>query len=287
MTAAIWRDYDRQALDAQLNLRARTPEHGDFFARWARESGETRARVSCRLDLAYGPAPGERLDFFPAEEADAPLLVFIHGGYWQALDKGDYSHLAPPFTGKGIAYASLNYTLAPAAGIGDMVQQVRRALRWLTQQAPHLGFDRERIVVAGHSAGGHLAVMAGLATGDEEMPELRGIVSISGVYHLEPISLSYHQAVVRLDADTIADASPLLLVRRGLPPLLAAVGADEPEEFRQQQDELIEAWRREGNDAVPLTLPGRHHFSACDALAEAGHDVHARTVRLLLEGRLT
>ena len=94
-------------------------------------------------------------------------------------------------------------------------------------------------------------------------------------------------AVVRLDADTIADASPLLLVRRGLPPLLAAVGADEPEEFRQQQDELVEAWRREGNEVVPLTLPGRHHFSACDALAEAGPDVHARTVRLLLEGRLT
>src|SRR5690606_25879967 len=106
MSETLWRGYDKAALDRQINLRARTPEHVEFFARWAEEGRRVRARLDCRLDLPYGSQPMQTLDFFPAGASDAPLVAFIHGGYWQSLDKADFSYLAPAFVDAGIAYAS-------------------------------------------------------------------------------------------------------------------------------------------------------------------------------------
>jgi arylformamidase len=287
-----WRGYDRAALDRQINLRARTPEHASYFERWARDSAAARARLAMQCDLAYGDAPGERLDFVPAggtgDGAGAPLVVFIHGGYWQGLDKGDYSYLATPFVEAGVAFASLNYTLAPAAPIRQMVEEVRRAIVWLHAQAGRLSVDRRRIVVSGHSAGGHLAAMLmvtdwsahGLPAG-----ALAGACAISGVYDLEPISKSYQQEVLRLDAGTVGDCSPQRLTPAAPPaPLLLAVGAEEPEEFRDQQADFAAHWRGVGGAVDEVPLPGRHHFSAVDALGESGHPLHAMVTRLARTG---
>src|SRR5690625_4450810 len=286
MGAPLWRSYDEQALNEQLNLRARTPEHPEIFARWEAESHAARRRLPHRFDAAYGPSPGERLDFFPAADKNAPLLAFIHGGYWQGLDKGHFSYFAPAFIEKGIAFASINYSLAPQARIGTMVEQVRRALAWLYRGADELGFDRERIVVAGHSAGGHLAAMASLtdwAALDLPRNLIAGCCSVSGVYQLQPIRQSYHQPVLQLSEDEVMRLSP-----QGLPPpqdipAILAVGALEPEEFRVQQGELAAVWGLD-NAVKALEVPGRHHFDVVDALLEDDQPLR-ETLLLLLQER--
>ena len=164
MTAKLYRDYDQAGLDAVLNLRERWPDFEDYFRHWADDSAiAVRDQCPGRLDLIYGQSAGERLDLFvPPEPSAPPLMVFIHGGYWQALDKSDFSYLAPAFLDAGIAYASLNYDLAPTAPVDRMVEQIYRALAWLFRSGEELGFDPGRIFVSGHSAGGHLAAMTAI-----------------------------------------------------------------------------------------------------------------------------
>ena len=286
-SAPVFRDYDQAALDAQLNLRARWPEHPQFFERWAADSAAVRSARGGELDLSYGSGPEETLDLFPASgEGPAPLLAFIHGGYWQALDKSDYSYLAPPFADRGIAFASLNYSLAPAAAIGTMIDQIRRALVWLHRNAGSYGVDPARIVVAGHSAGGHLAAMA-LSTDwpafEAGLPAglLAGGCSISGVYDLEPVRLSYHNAVLKIAAERAAGWSPLRVLPAAAPQMIVAVGAEETAEFRRQHAEYATAWQHRGLPLLDVALPDRHHFSAVDALGEADHPLCVAVQQLL------
>ncbi|WP_200344054.1 alpha/beta hydrolase [Rhodovibrio sodomensis] len=291
MAEIVYRDWDRARLDAEVNLRARWPEHAQFIERWARDSAAVRGRRHGLIDLAYGSSPGERLDLFPVPGADrAPVLAFIHGGYWQALDKGHHSDLAPAFVDRGIAFAALNYDLAPKARIGDMIAQVQSALAYLHDHAGRLGLDPARIFVAGHSAGGHLAVSAL----DRAWPPKRGLprdlvkggLSLSGVYDLEPIRLSYHQAVLSLDADEVAAWSPMRALPADAGPLLLAVGGDETNEFRLQQDAFRDAWQAAGLRARIVDLPGRHHFDVVETLADPNHPLHAALVDLIERGEL-
>ena len=290
MPPVIYRDYDQQALDAQLNLRARWPEFQDYFDRWAADSAVARQGLTARLDLAYGDTAGQKLDLFPARAADGPppLLVFIHGGYWQALDKSDYSYLAPPFLDAGIAFASLNYDLAPEVSVEEIVRQVRAALAWLYREAAIGGYDRDRIFVAGHSAGGHLtleAMITDWGSLHQLPPDLvKGGCAVSGIYELEPIRLSYQQEVLRLDPDMVARISPMRHPPAQAGPLICAVGSEETEEFLVQQREFLEVWRGAGLEARTVELLGRTHFSAVDALGEASHPLFA-AVRDLVLGR--
>ena len=277
MPQGSYRGMDRTEIDRQLNLRARWPEHAAFFDRWASDSAAIRQRLDGHVDLAYGDSAGERLDLFLPKPGPGrpPLLAFIHGGYWQSLDKSDFSYLAPPFLDAGIAFASLNYDLAPNVTIPEIVGQIRRAIPWLARQADTYGFDADRIYVAGHSAGGHLAVMAlltdWLAGGDP----IKGACSISGVYELEPIRQSYHQDILGLDAATVQSMSPVRLVPDRAAPLILAVGGDETEEFLHQQEVLAAAWRAHGFSVRVVDVPGRHHFSVIDALGEVEHPIFA------------
>jgi len=288
MGSVLWRDYDEEGLNKQLNLRLLTPDHPQIFERWEADSQTVRKRLRHRFDVAYGPAPGEKLDFFPTEGKHAPLLVFIHGGYWQGLDKAHYSYFAPAFVEQGIAFASMNYSLAPQARIGTMVEQVRRGLIWLHERAEELGFDRRRVVVTGHSAGGHLAAMA--ATTDWSalgLPQdlIAGCCSVSGVYQLEPIRHSYHQPILQLTPDEVSELSPHGL--RPLPdlPILLGVGVQEPDEFREQQRELAGVWALH-NPVKALEVPERHHFNVVDALIEDDQPLRQILLALLRDGQL-
>lgn len=272
-------------LDAQYNNRARIPEHPQIFARWAKASREARQALEPLLDLRYGPAEEETLDLFPAPGPRAPVLVFIHGGWWRSLDKSDHSFIAPAFVWRGVTVVVPNYALCPKASIAEIALQMVRAVAWTARHVEGLGGDPRRIVVAGHSAGGHLAAMLACCRWREVGPDLhertvQGVLSISGLYDLEPVSRTpFLKADLRLTPQDVLRLSPA-----GFPapavPLAAVVGADESEEFRRQNALIRSAW---GPRAVPVCeeIPGRHHLDVLDTLADPAGRLHALALELL------
>ena len=270
-------------LDSMYNNRARVPGHPAYFARWAAASAEARAAQPATLDLRYGEGTNETLDVFPAAVTGAPVLVFIHGGYWRSLDKSDHSFVAPPFTTQGVCVVVPNYALCPGTAaqpvtIPDIALQMVKALDWTARHIAHHGGDSRRITVAGHSAGGHLAAML------LSLPQgaARNALSISGLYDLHPLmhTPSLQEALRLTPADALR-ASPALWPAPGRP-LYSVVGGDESEEFLRHNALIRQAW---GARAVPVceVLPGLNHFSIVDALADPAHRLHRHAMQLLRE----
>lgn len=271
----LYRGYDRAALDAQYNNRAAVPDHGDYLARWASDSASVRAHMPDHLDLAYGDHPRARLDVFGARRADgpAPALLFIHGGYWQALDKESFSFPAPALTAAGIAYVPISYPLAPDANLDEIVENARQAVAWLWKNGDRFGIDTNNIFVAGHSAGGHLTAMMMGTDWPSIAPDLPADLvtagcAISGLYDLEPIRLAYLNDVVGLDSDMARRNSPIHYPPDAAGTLLLVVGEDETDEFRRQQSAMLEAWRGHELVGVAVELPALNHFSVVDGLAD-------------------
>jgi arylformamidase len=269
--------------DLQYNPRLRVADFAQFFSQWRRRSEQTRAELTWR-ELAYGCAESERLDFFPAARPHAPLLIFLHGGYWRALDKRDFSWVAPPFVAAGAAAAIINYGLAPATPIESIVSQVGNAVSWLASQADALGING-RIVAAGHSAGAHLAAMLLVVPS-----AVHAAVTLSGIFDLRPlVNAPFLGADLQLSPERAASLSPLLRSPAGPRPLVLAVGETESDEFHRQSEALKSAWsRRPGGSCAaagptigPIRVPGRHHFSICDALVDPLDPLFQATSHLL------
>ena len=257
--------------DREYNVRAALPEHPQIFAGWAERGAHTRRLRACLCDLPYGETPDERLDYFPTQRESAPLLVFIHGGYWRSLDKSDFSWLAPPYVQHGIALALPNYGLAPATSIEDMVRQQLKALAWLYRNGDRLGFDPERIVVTGHSAGAHLTAMMMAALWPVYEPDLpptlvKGGLGISGIYDLAPlVQTPFVNVDLHLDERRARALSPVHLPPATPAPLITAVGALESSEFHRQTALIGGEWKNVFVRQVPLTAA--NHLTAVEELA--------------------
>ena len=150
--------------DRMYNNRALVPDFADHFAHWQNASAQARERLKGQLDLPYGDGPGETLDIFPAAQPNAPVVIFIHGGYWRSLDKSDHSFVAPALHDMGACVVVVNYALCPGTPeqpitIPDIALQMAKATAWLGRHIAEYGGDRSNITVIGHSAGGHLAAM--------------------------------------------------------------------------------------------------------------------------------
>ncbi|MEZ5646569.1 MAG: alpha/beta hydrolase [Burkholderiaceae bacterium] len=290
--------FDPEWLDGQYNNRALVPGYQAHFDCWIAESARVRRERHCLLDLAYGFDAGETLDVFPARPAKngglAPVLVFIHGGYWRSLDKADHSFVAEHFARQGVCVVVPNYALCPAVSVTDICLQMVRAVAWVYRNVEVHGGDPSRITVAGHSAGGHLAAMLVSAlwpqvAADLPVSVVRNALSISGLFDLEPLRHTpFVRDSLRLTSDEARKVSPAGF---GAPPLwqeaggvrgtlACVVGGDESGEFLRQNALLRQAW---GQQAVPVceALPGLNHFSVLEALADPRHRLHRIALSLL------
>ena len=283
--------HDPAWLDAQYNNRARVPNHAQVMAGWAQASALARAGAAgAQFDLRYGEGAGETLVVFPAPPGDAkagaPVLVFIHGGYWRSLDKADHSFIAPSFNADGAAVVVPNYALCPAVSIEHITLQMAAVVAWVWRHAARFGGDPSRISLAGHSAGGHLAAMLLCCRWKEVAEELpaqpvTGALALSGLYDLEPLRHTpMLQADLQLTPQAVARLSPAFFPRPKSAKLYAAVGLDESDEFLRQNTLIRDVW---GPTAVPVceTVPGNNHFSILNQLANPRSRVHELALRLL------
>jgi arylformamidase len=259
---AIYRGMDRAALDAAYDNTGAVADVQDYRERWLKVSAALRAAPPSRCDLRYGTRPRATLDYFPGGRTNAPLFVFIHGGYWQRNEKERFSFTALGPLAHGINVAVPGYTLAPEARLTDIVAEIRAALSFLVERSGELGFDPQKIFIGGWSAGGHLtAAVAG-------HPAVRGGIPISGIFDLEPIALGVLNDKVQLSADEIARLSPLRNIPSRSPPLMLFVGGNELPELKRQSEEYAAACRARGLPVSLDTLPGHHHFSILDQIAK-------------------
>jgi acetyl esterase/lipase len=233
------------------------PGADSYPPRWRAAAAAFRATARCDLGLAYGPGGRHRFDLFLPEGAPRGLLVYVHGGYWLAFDRSDWSHLAAGALARGWACAMPSYPLSPAARIWEITADVAAAVRAAAARVAG------PVVVTGHSAGGHLA--ARMACADIDLPLLARVVPVSPVAELEPLMATEMNARLRIDAAEAAQESPARLPRRAGVGAHVWVGGQERPAFLWQARTLSEEW------ACPWTVaPGRHHFDVIDDLADPG-----------------
>jgi arylformamidase len=266
--------------DSMYNNRALVPNFADHFANWIEGSKAARANLSCQLDIDYGNGPNENLDIFPASKPNAPVVVFIHGGYWRSLDKSDHSFVAQPIHDMGACVVVVNYALCPGTPkqpvtIPDIALQMTHALAWVWRNIAKFGGNPKDVVVAGHSAGGHLAAML-LACDwkavDKTIPAhwIQKALSISGLYDLTPLRKTpFLQESLKLTANHARIASPALWPRPKKGVLYTVAGGNESPEFLRHNRLIHQTW---GPKTVPVceALPGLNHFNIVTDLAHKG-----------------
>jgi arylformamidase len=261
--------------EVEYNNRARVPENPALIAGWARDAAAYRARHAPR-GMAYGPGARHRIDVFHGDR-EGPLVVFIHGGYWQALDGSFFSHLAGGLNAHGLSVAIPSYELCPDVSVEEIIAQMRTASRELAR------FGRP-LVISGHSAGGHLAACL-LATDwpalDSSLPAdlVMAAYTISGLFELGPLVKTSINQALHLDQASARAASPLFwpAPRRGS--LDAVVGQNESAEYFRQSQGIVDAWGASGIATRFGVVPGANHFTAIAPLADPGSPM----VRRLLE----
>lgn len=257
------------------------PNVAQLREQMANASEAYRGEATAEYDLAYGSGERQRYDLFHPKGGakDAPLVVYIHGGYWQRGDRKEYSAVARELNWRGISVAIPSYSLCPSVGVNDIVAEMRQCLKTVWQRV------RQRPLVVGHSAGGHLAA-AMLATdwskvGDVPADLVRSAYSISGLFELAPLIRTSLNELLKLDEKSAQQASPLLWPA---PPkhctLIAAVGAEESQEFIRQSLSIAGAWSRAGVKAECVVVPSANHFTIVDELARPDSAMLARIIGL-------
>ena len=268
-------------LEAEYNNRRRVPEHAEIQGRWATASEAYRKAGKVDLDQSYGAGARHRYDLYRAAagNGNAPLVVYIHGGYWQRGDRKDNGFVAKALNSRGISVALPSYTLCPAVGVMDIVGELRQCLKTLWEKT------KRKPVVVGHSAGGHLAA-AMLATdwtkvGGVPADLVTSAYAISGVFDLVPLLPTSLNEALKLDPAKAREASPLLW---SPPPkdrtLVAAAGGDESQEFIRQALEIASVWSKAGVKAECVVVPGTNHFTIVEELANPESAMLARIAGL-------
>jgi len=270
--------------EVEYNNRARVPEYAEIFARWERDAaayrGRMKAEENAELGLAYGTSARQKVDlFFPDATGHTPLALFVHGGYWRSLDASTFSHVSAGLNSRGVAVAVAGYDLCPDVTIGQIINQIRTACLFLWRRFG------QRLMVYGHSAGGHLAACM-VATDWKKLDPKAPIdlvpagYSISGLFDLTPLIKTAMNADLRLDDTEVARISPMYWpVTRGRV-FDAVVGGQESSEFLRQSHIITDNWRQRGIETRYEEVPGANHFTVVDPLSDPNSAMTARCAEL-------
>jgi arylformamidase len=277
----LYREFTKQEeIDTQYDPERGVPDFGVYARFFVGESASVRKDLKCMLDVRFGPTVEETLDIFPAADPDAPILVFIHGGYWRRLSSKEFSLVARGPVALGITTVVTNYALCPKVTLSEITRQSRAAIAWLYRaDHPAVG-NRNRIFVAGHSAGGHQTARL-LGTDWQNDYGLRddvikGGFAISGLFDLRPLRYSWLQPMIQLSEEIVRNESPQFNIPVRSAPLIATVGGDETSEFKRQSTDYVEALKAAGHWADYYAQPGKNHFTAIDGFLDPKSDLCGR-----------
>ncbi len=265
-------------LEKGYNVRLLRDDMPQVMEDWTTRSEEFRANADMHLDCAYDQGPRDKIDLFRCSENDAPLLVFIHGGYWQRGDKSVFSFIAEPFVERGVDVALIGYRLCPEIDMTSMVGQIRKAISRLWRNSTQLGVSRDRINLCGHSAGGHLTTM--MLTTDwpqlaDDLPLnlLKTAIPMSGLYQLEPLLHTTINDALSMDTAVANSISPYFLTPPTDAPVLVTIGGDESPQLHWQTNQFVEHWNQY---SAPIELhiePDVDHFDLANRLASADSEI--------------
>ena len=257
----------QEELDAQYALERVVPDAASYAGFYEGESGRARGELEHHPNVPYGPTLAEHADVYPAPGGaarGAPVLVYLHGGYWRKFSSKEFGFVARGPASRGVATVVVNYALCPVVTVGEIVRQARAALAWTYKNAAGFGGDAGRIHVAGHSAGGHLAAMLLLTDweGEYGLPRdaIKGAAAISGLFDLAPFPYTFLQPKLQLTWGEVMKYSPILLV---------VYGENETDEFVRQSAAFHAAWTAKGLEGDLLPLPGKHPYDVIDGLLDA------------------
>jgi len=269
----LYREFTQQdELDYQYDPVRSVSDPSVFFKFFVEESAKARADLECHLDVRFGPTVEEHVDVFPAKDPDAPILVFIHGGYWRQLSSKEFSLVARGPVALGMTVVVSNYALCPKVTLPEITRQSRAAISWLYRGDHKVPGNRKRIFVVGHSAGGHQTARV-LGTKWEEDYELpadvvKGGFAISGLFDLRPLRYSFLQPMVQFTEDIVRIESPLFNISAKSPPMIASVGGDESSEFKRQSTDYLAALKAAGLRGEYQEQPGKNHFNAIEGFID-------------------
>jgi arylformamidase len=272
--AALWAEYDVEADVAR---------HQEFRRRYREASEPVYASHACQRNISYGSQPRQTFDFFPGAGGER-IFIFIHGGYWKAGRKDDRAFLAPSFLAAGVSFITLEYPIRPDVRFSEIVETVGQFWDALPVFLKRQGIVSPSIVLAGHSAGAHLAAtsVARLASDAPIQNAIKGLVLLSGLFDLAPLRQIEIQKALDLDEVDVATLSPMKMNHFGNRRFLVAAGGNESEEFKRQSHDFHEHLRRIGCDSRFLSSPGDCHFSIVQQLVNPTHPLATETQRLLL-----
>ncbi|PWT72231.1 MAG: hypothetical protein C5B59_16120 [Bacteroidetes bacterium] len=275
----VYKHYTQEQLNCQYNIRKLVTDYGVYFGKWEKQSEQVKKNYKNCENIFYGNHPLECLDIFPAEKSHAKTIVFIHGGYWHLLDKELFHFLAPSFLARNINIVFINYLLAPEATMDMIVSSCHRAIQWLHDNIISYNGNPMEMYVMGHSAGGHLAMMLLTA---EHTKYLKGVVSLSGLFRLEPVMLSFLNGILLMDIETAEKNSPVLFKSLNKCPIILAIGLNETDEFKDQSLEFYESSKNADRVIELLTVRDRNHYSILDEITERDSQLLSAIFRLMV-----
>ena len=275
-------------LEAQYNVRARRgPEFAAVVERWRNLSKEVRNQRLCDLDVPYGTRAREKLDWFFSGNPSGPALIYLHGGYWQSGDKSMYSFIADDFVRHGVSVGIVNYDLTPLVKIAHITAQVKRAIGWIWQNAKTLKFARDRLILSGHSAGGHLTgMMMGCdwSAVDHELPHdlIRGAMPISGIFDLQPLVHTTINSGPKMNIEEAKEESPYFIQPKTDAAQLVVVGGGETKEFLRQSDSYVEKYQTKSRVMKRINVADDDHFDVVETLADPNSELFNQTMDLVM-----